>query len=102
MDSRYKRIWVSALRSGNFKQVRRSLKKFSFADEPPQCCVLGVAREILKASGFRGDCSNNFLLSAEEREELEIDMLDVTVIHMMNDGDKRTFNEIADWIEENL
>ena len=119
LDPEFKAKWVTALRSGEYKQGRGLL----YTGEA--YCCLGVAGRIcgipveklkekhyLTPEWFRDDSLKNV------PEILQHDALNLnreSCVHYlgyMNDGDKHhiynpigrqySFNEIADWIDENL
>lgn len=91
MDAKLKTEWVAALRSGMFNQHRGSLCNM---DETEFCCV-GVLWEVMgRPETFLGgggviwdDVFGKTMLS--------------TLI-TLNDTEKRSFLEIADFIEANL
>ena len=93
----HKRNWVRALRSGKFKQGRSSLRHTTSNDEVEYCC-LGVACEIkITQDGKHPIYGKNFYV--------DVDFLPLNIqeqLVIMNDVHKYNFNEIADWIEQNL
>lgn len=110
----FKRKWVKALRSGEFKQGRSSLKEnMSFENDivDYRYCCLGVACEIqgLKTDN-RGFIENNniyknlrgitkipkILLGNEDNNPV------VSKLVSLNDTKKWNFKRIATWIEKNL
>ena len=95
---RRKKIWVAALKSGEYKQCQQFL-----AIEGKYCC-LGVA--LLVNHNLETTFDGHF--DAEDVSDwcnlLRDDHLTYEVIDTlakMNDSGS-SFNEIADWIEENL
>jgi hypothetical protein len=94
MDAELKKRWVAALRSGEFKQGRYELES-----EGAFCC-LGVLCRIV---GIPTRDEAGLPLSAtpghppgglSEAEE--------SVLVEMNDNKRKSFREIADYIEANL
>lgn len=107
MDRGLRDKWVAALRSGEYKQGRTRLK-----NEFGEYCCLGVLTEVSGVEGRWEDTSNGTywvdpegsFFSAyppEIRGETLGAMKTTDLIHL-NDTQRKTFPEIADWIEENL
>lgn len=126
MNKELKTKWLEALRSGEYKQSREILK-----DENGFCC-LGVLCDLTHPDawvGYKGDGgiwkyhseANTYTMeddygeplkekSVFEDAELADDLLyefgltekEQRILINKNDTDKWTFNQIADWIEENL
>jgi len=96
MNSKLKRKWVAALRSGKYKQGFRTLWRES---DNSHCC-LGVLEAIQGHKEPKGVLYNlrgmidgawsTYGVSEEER----------SILAIMNDG-KRPFSDIADYIEDN-
>jgi len=93
--------WLVALRSGDFKQARQMLKIDN------RFCCLGVMSCVVSETDdpyylwYEGKITDGYKLAKE--------LLTEPVAHrlmVMNDGAqgevRRTFPEIADWVEENL
>lgn len=113
LDPEEKRLWVEALRSGEYKQGNGSLTSFDEDGSRTFCC-LGVKGLVchgyspeelekgLNLSTLRG--SDELLLdisvTADEYWRSSVDAEQALVV--MNDIKGRTFSEIADWIEEYL
>lgn len=107
-----KERWVAALRSGEYKQGKGTLKERG--DCPPLYCCLGVLLEIT----FPGSVDvprDDEQMTREELGHFDISVQDQDKLITMNDtgvtyeGDKihplsepMSFPEIATWIEENL
>jgi hypothetical protein len=104
MNSEVKQKWLEALRSGKYKQGRRQLRKGD------SFCCLGVLCDVVdnskwEASGYDksfyyegcgGTLPDDISKSIPSlREKL-------TLLMGMNDYYKNSFEEIADYIEENL
>lgn len=97
--------WCAALRSGEYEQGRGQLRS-----EDNRYCCLGVLYSILggewsdrpRDGSFYPKCGEDggyLPLKTREglmSEDIEIELSD------KNDHDKKSFSEIADWIEENI
>lgn len=105
MNQEIKKKWVEALRGEKYQQTKKRLR-----DESGYCC-LGVLCEVLqgKIEGFqwqegqasyKGE-SNKLDLPSTLNEEIGLPGMYEDALVSMNDSGK-TFNKIADWIEENL
>lgn len=106
--------WLSALRSGEYKQMRGQINNgvYKFNNEgmmikrPDEFCCIGVGAacngmrlEYMK----RTDDASKFLGIHNESivyDRVTHDIPDVLI--SMNDKDGKTFPEIADWIEANI
>lgn len=104
MKPEWKRKWVKALRSGEYKQGHWQLKN---RDE---YCCLGVLCDIYQAGHWEGtefiykrDLATAFL-PGKLSEQLAITAKQESDLAHMNDsgGYDMDFNKIADYIEENL
>ncbi len=100
MEEKYKRPWIEALRSGKYQQGRRTL-----CWDNMYCC-LGVLAEI---SGFLQKASLNHKTCYGYSDTLPENIARKFGIYnimceliILNDHKKWTFDQIADWIEENL
>ena len=97
LNKEYKRRWIYALRSGEYKQT-----KLSLCDSVGYCC-LGVLC-MLNALRFEKSLSIGLFYNDELYDLKNSTYLrgeDINVLANMNDCGK-TFDEIADYIEENL
>lgn len=90
LKRKFKAKWIAALRSGKFKQGHGTLKCGEYL-----CCI-GVGYVICTGDQPQLDrtaaAAEAIGLSGDEQEELIA----------MNDGRRKSFPEIADWIEKNL
>lgn len=123
MDPELKARWIEALRSGEFEQGYSLLKYSSGnAGESPKYCCLGVLSELclIPLEGYTWDGEAMFIFPGNEgrasiemppREWLRSKGIsnDVSkIIANMNDGagtydgERLTFAEIADYIQDNL
>lgn len=93
LDPAVKATWCEALRSGKYKQGREYLGRNG------RYCCLGVAREIKLPNAKK-------VRHKEILDEKFLNRESQQTVAEMNDGaNKRTrksFPQIADWIEENL
>ena len=116
MDPGLKQRWIEALRSGDFKQGRRALRT-----RDDKYCCLGVLCEVHPHVQGRLDydssrymyyyqrTDSDVFLPASLEEELGLERLvegdclsASNRLTELNDGAELTFDQIADWIEENL
>lgn len=105
MDSELKPKWVSALRSGEFKQTAGTLELVT--EEGRFHCCLGVLYRVAN-----GVCPEHRTTPrSSDLSDWEISESERITLECMNDGGKddggehwtrRSFAEIADWIEANL
>lgn len=86
MNHKLKRKWVAALRGGQWVQIRGHL---GYGRKDNHRCALGVLQEV--EPGY--DCSIDLTIDGNALP---------TKIIMLNDAFGKSFNEIADWIEENV
>lgn len=106
----FKRKWVAALRSGEFKQGRGGLHvsiSSSYCCLGVGCAVLGASLESLQR------CGTITYLALIDPDRVPDKIKDALFAHdgnataearliSMNDSDDWSFHEIADWIEEHL
>lgn len=112
IDPEFKQRWLTALRSGKYRQGQRALRQRNTVDDTAYCC-LGVALDIKDAtqwkpaecSGWRDDwngcrsaLANNLLAKAIDGA---LEETTVQTLARMNDGGG-TFPDIAEWIESHL
>ena len=116
MNPEIKKLWVEALKSGKYKQGARKLKKEIRKNsqwETKHCC-LGVLCEILEPLGFKiinpNEEYNERIFEHKEEpnypakeicNKAEISKNQAKELAGMNDCDL-TFEQIANYIEENL
>ena len=91
--------WLEALRSGDYKQGRNALKQDGCF------CCLGVLCDIIDPNGWNEyghfDGDRNYL-SSGVKETVGMTPWEVSQVADMNDCERKSFTEIADWIEKNL
>jgi hypothetical protein len=98
--------WVADLRSGKYKQCKLCLKRQ--VDEEFRYCCLGVAYDIQYPHGWASydDLFTNegekFYLSAAFREFVGLTEAEVLQLGRLNDVNKFSFEQIADYIEKNF
>jgi hypothetical protein len=94
MDAELKAKWVEALRSGNYVQGTLALRQAPFANgKAYSYCCLGVLCEVALGPFIDGYSDiEQIIPSATHRGRLM----------QMNDGERKSFSEIADYIETNL
>jgi hypothetical protein len=90
--------WLEALRSGEYKQGAERL----YTEETDTYCCLGVLNKVCNLES----CSTVYLRGNKVPNMLNLDVTPditlTTILTNMNDAQGKSFNEIADWIEENL
>lgn len=100
MKPRIKAKWVSALRSGKYKQTTGIMY-----DQGAHCC-LGVLCEVAGAKRRGGRFIHKrtngiYLLPEALRKQVALDGQQESHLTRLNDHGK-TFDQIADYIEKNL
>ena len=113
MDAELKTKWLEALRSGEYEQANRSLRRVDAAGGCSYCC-LGVLCDVVNPKGWE-DSTSPVWINSEMPEGDNIEAawlssamcesikLNTTTMHMlvsMND-DGKPFSVIADFIEKN-
>lgn len=104
MNPEAKELWLAALRSGKFKQSRGTMRSRS------GYCCLGVLAEVMgvppaKKGSQRFDFAQRGQHNVGSYPPVNFQGIDWENRHFlvdMNDDEKKTFPEIADWIEANL
>lgn len=89
--------WVSALRSGKYRQSKNVLKRRNKIGDDSYCC-LGVLCEVT------GQEDNPIYLSLLSHYQCGIASINYDsqyALAKMNDIEFKTFNQIADYIEQN-
>ena len=109
-----KQRWIEALKSGKYKQGYGQLRSSDNA-----FCCLGVLYDVCKdelnlswvepdeelnyfCQTLSGNVFDTSYLPRGLLEEIGLPNSDVNTLIYMNDVNKRTLNEIADWIQEHL
>lgn len=113
MTPKWKKVWLKALRSGEYRKGKNALKNHG------EYCCLGVLCDALHKEGFKGlrwnagwagyeTDSSNRVLPYSLMMKLGITDEDQSFLTDHNDGVHTHsgrgwgFKKIADWIEENL
>ena len=105
MNPEWKKKWVEALRSGQYKQCNARLKKMT-SSSPAYCC-LGVLQELVNPNSFELEIVKD--TRSSQGAFLDVETSRITclfaspqgALSVMNDSG-RTFSEIADYIEREL
>lgn len=107
----YKDLWIKALRSGEYKQGRGTLK-FTLSNKEPEYCCLGVLCEIAYSRDKNFINGNAGTLTAESLRYFNMSQQNQNYLMNLNDGlknqeekgiiRKHNFAEIADYIENKL
>ena len=106
MNPEYKSKWVSALKSGKYKQGRFALRSLDH-----KYCCLGVLLDIAGTEWILENNDDGYYvpewastgyLSLEHRDKFNISGETMDTLTKLNDQDRASFEEIAYWIEENL
>jgi len=103
MTSYLKKKWIRALRSGDFEQTTGVLAYCG------KYCCLGVLCEISGKLPFRNEhvfpdtksVANN-KIPKKGLVLVMLDPKDQQTLIRLNDDKQYTFNQIADWIKENI
>lgn len=105
-DKKAAKLWVKALRSGRYKQCRKTL-----ATEDGRNCCLAVLCRVMRAKKVKvfgdtqfqwGDDTSNGALPNALREELGISPSEQSRYIDMNDPKGFTFDQIADYVEARI
>lgn len=109
MKTELKQKWVKALRSGEYKQGRDRLR-----DGGDRYCCLGVLCDVLSEGEWErdpvqkdwwrkyGDNEDKFGVPRDQRDSMGLSENIESFLIGLNDSERKTFEEIADWIEENI
>lgn len=111
MDQDFKKRWVEALRSGKYKQGEGRLR----TEEDCYCC-LGVGCDVLGKGewvrhkyaekdelwAYKSDILETAVMPSDLKDAVGLTAADSASLIRLNDFEKRTFAEIADYIEDNL
>lgn len=98
MKPEIKTKWIAALRSGEYQQVQQDLH-----NDEGYCC-LGVLQSVLAQELIElpADDGDSFLKVEPCLELTGLTFTDQKTLWRMNDDDEKSFDEIADYIEQNL
>ena len=95
MNQELKRLWVQALRSGKYEQARSAFCVMSNGNGVSYCALGVLVKEANLAITPNTDWCDTV-------EGLGVSVEDIDTLVELNDTDKKSFSEIADWIEGNL
>lgn len=93
MTNEQKTNWIEALKSGKYKQTQGALQR-----DGKYCC-LGVLQKI---TGCKLRTTLNGSDSSSIIDDEFLSLIVQGELIKFNDCDKKSFTEIADWIEKNL
>ena len=108
MDKKDKYRWTEALRSGKYKQGYGVLRRRTNMENPDTFCCLGVNADLIAPGKweFGRDCWHHDGTEAMPSREMQVAMGitagQACILSDLNDDDRLTFPEIADWIEKEL
>lgn len=129
MDPIIKSKWVAALRSGKYKKARGRLRDKRADQAEPMFCVLGLLCEIMDPDGWDGPyhqkdrarpllgeaitqwagsargseaCHSCDMPSTEVLAQAGLPAAKAAELMRMNDGGRKSFEELADFIEHDL
>lgn len=122
MNPEWKKKWLDALRSGEYKQTRGMLRRCEEDTGQIGFCCLGVLCDLVQKEGIGRWEENSAWFVVRDAEsrglvpgpvmalvgwnqfngELGVTEVRQTKLIHMNDDEKATFDQIADFIEENL
>lgn len=120
MDAKLKARWVAALRSGEYRQGKNGLRSLE-----NEFCCLGVLIDIMDGretwtysevvDGYMTESDEETALCGPRLRDVGLGTAEQQTLINMNDGsycadgvggdytdNPQTFDQIADWIEENL
>lgn len=113
-DAKLMQEWVDALRSGDYKQNYYTLTKANDEGNPTCFCVIGVLADILYKQGYatrrklHTEIDTRFIYvfglyeSSTQIPPKYVDGMHQMLLINMNDSKKYSFDELADYIEENI
>lgn len=108
MNAEIKQKWVEALRSGRYEQAQGTLQRTG--EEAGYCC-LGVLCDVVAPDSWVDEDVQAVLFhtpgygampSPSVYQASGLTIADSEALALKNDVQHLSFNEIADWIEENL
>jgi hypothetical protein len=122
MNPELKQKWVTALRSGDYKQGQGKLRyRLEHQEEDRFCClgvlcdVAGVEWESVNLRAYGGEREIEYRVDNPEGGFSSITSLPIAIsdlaefelgtqdsLILLNDTEGKDFEFIADWIEENL
>ncbi len=109
-----KEKWVEALRSGQYSQSKATFRAPNVHNDDASYCCLGVLCEVLGTGEWGGfdepdvfypSDASYYWIDGKRYGGYTAPLLSYrtgVVLAGMNDDSGKNFNEIADWVEENL
>lgn len=101
-----KKKWIDALRSGKYTKTTHEMR---VQRNGKSCfCALGVLCDVIDSkrwevhSGYYRWGNSWAIIPGRTRNAIHITEKECLSILNLNDSKRKSFNEIADWIEENL
>ena len=104
MSKEHKKNYLEGLRSGEYDQIRGEYVDGIFDNMPCVCaiglylCQINGAKEVEDACACNDTASLDFGWMLREQDENNL----IDDIISLNDDEEYTFEQIADWIEENV
>lgn len=106
MNATIKVQWLSDLRSEKYKQGRSVLKRTWHDGEVRHCCLGVLAEQAVAAGVVEADSTaidgDVCCLTPKLLKWSSLDRKAESTLIKFNDAERRSFVEIADWIEGNL
>lgn len=94
--------WIEELRSGKHRQATNTLKSINMDGEVGYCC-LGVFREIVQGVPVKAEKDWDIRTGGAQRHYygmMNVIPICTDTLAGMNDNFEKTFEEIADYIEQ--
>lgn len=106
LNPEFKAKWLKALRSGRYKQTIMTLRNKSALEKGYRYCCVGVACNIVDPKQWASQGPTKFSWGRVFASGLDrLPFLNEDTFRELadlNDNKGWNFNQIADWIEENL
>ena len=96
MTPDFKALWIETLRSGIYKQCKGALRKGD------TFCCLGVACDLIDKDGWESGAFGMGWNGSDSTDLPFIHPDEALDLVKLNDGERLSFEEIADYIEHNL
>jgi hypothetical protein len=103
MKAKWKDLWIRALRGGKFKQGRCALRSLN-----DKYCCLGVLCDLVashsweRTEGMYTHKNNTWIPALSVLKTVGLPPPQINILVIMNDGKKRSFKSIANYIEKHL
>ena len=107
MNTKLKKKWIDALRSGEYKQARGALARTEHRDDDPTkastpMCCLGVLLHVAEGNAYAPGLCEGELLSGKALSKFDLTAVAMENLASMNDTKGFGFKKIAKYIEKNL